>query len=157
MVHDLHGIGRFAGIEKIKTDGIEKDYIKIMYLGTDALYVPVTQLDMVSRYIGAGEDSGIKLSKLGGGEWQKAKLRAKGAARELAEELIKLYAERQKIEREAFPPDSEWQKEFEEAFEFEETDDQLRCISEIKGDMERRFPMDRLLCGDVGFGKTEGR
>ncbi|MBQ5777532.1 MAG: transcription-repair coupling factor, partial [Oscillospiraceae bacterium] len=155
VVHDLHGIGRFAGIEKIKTDGIEKDYIKIMYLGTDALYVPVTQLDMVSRYIGAGEDSGIKLSKLGGGEWQKAKLRAKGAARELAEELIKLYAERQKIEREAFPPDSEWQKEFEEAFEFEETDDQLRCISEIKGDMERRFPMDRLLCGDVGFGKTE--
>ncbi len=155
VVHDLHGIGKFAGITKIKTDGVEKDYIKIMYLGTDALYVPVTQLDMVSRYIGAGEDSGIKLSKLGGGEWQKTKLRAKGAARELAEELIKLYAARQAMEREAFPPDGEWQKEFEEAFEFEETDDQLRCISEIKGDMQRKYPMDRLLCGDVGFGKTE--
>ncbi len=155
VVHDLHGIGRFAGITKIETDGVHKDYIKIMYLGTDVLYVPVTQLDMVSRYIGAGEDSGTKLSKLGGGEWQKTKLRAKGAARELAEELIKLYAARQAMEREAFPPDGEWQKEFEEAFEFEETDDQLRCVSEIKNDMQRKYPMDRLLCGDVGFGKTE--
>ncbi|MBR3848556.1 MAG: transcription-repair coupling factor [Oscillospiraceae bacterium] len=155
VVHDLHGIGKFAGITKIKTDGVDKDYIKIMYLGTDALYVPVTQLDMVSRYIGGGEDSGVKLSKLGGGEWQKAKLRAKGAAKELAEELIKLYAERQALEREPFPADSDWQKEFEEAFEFEDTDDQLRCSSEIKGDMQRRYPMDRLLCGDVGFGKTE--
>ncbi len=155
VVHDLHGIGKFAGITKIKTDGVEKDYIKIMYLGTDALYVPVTQLDMVSRYIGGGEDSGIKLSKLGGGEWQKTKLRAKGAAKELAEELIKLYAARQALEREPFPADSDWQKEFEENFEFEETDDQLRCSAEIKGDMQRRFPMDRLLCGDVGFGKTE--
>ncbi len=155
VVHDLHGIGKFAGITKIKTDGVEKDYIKIMYLGTDALYVPVTQLDMVSRYIGGAEDSGIKLSKLGGGEWQKTKLRAKGAAKELAEELIKLYAARQALEREPFPADSDWQKEFEESFEFEDTDDQLRCSSEIKGDMQRRYPMDRLLCGDVGFGKTE--
>ncbi|MBE6912975.1 MAG: transcription-repair coupling factor [Ruminococcaceae bacterium] len=155
VVHDLHGIGRFAGITKIKTDGVEKDYIKIMYLGTDALYVPVTQLDMVSKYIGGAEDSGIKLSKLGGAEWQRTKLRAKGAAKELAEELIKLYAARQAMEREPFPADSEWQKEFEESFEFEDTDDQLRCSMEIKGDMERRFPMDRLLCGDVGFGKTE--
>ncbi len=155
VVHDLHGIGKFAGISKIKTDGVEKDYIKIMYLGTDALYVPVTQLDMVSKYIGGGEDSGVRLSKLGGGEWQKAKMRAKGAAKELAEELIKLYAARQAMEREAFPPDNDWQKEFEESFEFEETDDQLRCSAEIKGDMQRRYPMDRLLCGDVGFGKTE--
>ena len=155
VVHDLHGIGKFSGIEKIKTDGVEKDYIKIMYLGSDALYVPVTQLDMVSRYIGGGEDSGVKLSKLGGGEWYKAKLRAKGAAKILAEELIKLYAERQTIERDPFPADGEWQKQFEEAFEFEETDDQLRCASEIKGDMQRVYPMDRLLCGDVGFGKTE--
>ena len=155
VVHDLHGIGRFAGISKIKTDGVEKDYIKIMYLGTDALYVPVTQLDMVSKYIGGGEESGVRLSKLGGAEWQKAKLRAKGAAKELAEELIKLYAARQALEREPFPPDSDWQKEFEESFEFEDTDDQLRCSAEIKGDMQRRYPMDRLLCGDVGFGKTE--
>ncbi len=155
VVHDLHGIGRFAGVSKIQVDGVNKDYIKIMYLGTDALYVPVTQLDMVSKYIGGGEDSGVRLSKLGGGEWQKAKLRAKGAARELAEQLIKLYAARSALEREPFPEDSEWQKEFEESFEFEETDDQLRCSSEIKGDMQRRYPMDRLLCGDVGFGKTE--
>ena len=155
VVHDLHGIGKFAGVSKIKTDGVEKDYIKILYLGTDALYVPVTQLDMVSKYIGGGEESGVRLSKLGGGEWQKTKLRAKGAAKELAEELIKLYAARQAIERDAFPPDSEWQKEFEEGFEFEDTDDQLRCSAEIKSDMERRYPMDRLLCGDVGFGKTE--
>ncbi len=155
VVHDLHGIGRFAGVSKIKTDGVEKDYIKIVYLGTDALYVPVTHLDMVSKYIGGGEDANIRLSKLGGGEWQKTKLRAKGAARELAEELIKLYASRQALEREPFPKDSEWQKEFEESFEFEETEDQLRCTSEIKGDMQRTYPMDRLLCGDVGFGKTE--
>ncbi|MBR5542470.1 MAG: transcription-repair coupling factor [Oscillospiraceae bacterium] len=155
VVHELHGIGRFAGVTKIKTDGVDKDYIKIMYLGTDALYVPVTQLDMVSKYIGGGEEGGVRLSKLGGGEWQKAKLRAKGAAKELAEELIKLYATRQALERKPFPNDSEWQKEFEEAFEFEETDDQLRCSSEIKGDMQRTYPMDRLLCGDVGFGKTE--
>ncbi|MBQ9985393.1 MAG: transcription-repair coupling factor [Oscillospiraceae bacterium] len=155
VVHDLHGIGRFAGISKIKTDGVEKDYIKIMYLGTDALYVPVTQLDMVSKYIGGGEDGGVRLSKLGGAEWHKAKLRARGAAKELAEELIKLYAARQSLEREPFPADSDWQKEFEEGFEFEDTDDQLRCSNEIKGDMERNYPMDRLLCGDVGFGKTE--
>lgn len=155
VVHDLHGIGRFTGITKIKVDGVEKDYIKITYLGTDVLYVPVTQLDMVSKYIGGGEESGVRLSKLGGAEWHKAKLRAKGAAKELAEKLIKLYAERRKAEREAFPPDSEWQKEFEESFEFEDTDDQVRCGMEIKKDMQRRFPMDRLLCGDVGFGKTE--
>lgn len=155
VVHDLHGIGKFAGITKIKTDGVEKDYIKIMYLGTDALYVPVTQLDMVSKYIGGGEEAGVRLSKLGGTEWHKAKLRAKGAAKELAEELIKLYASRQAMEREPFPPDNDWQKEFEEGFEFEDTDDQLRCSAEIKSDMQRRYPMDRLLCGDVGFGKTE--
>ncbi len=155
VVHELHGIGRFAGISKIQVDGVEKDYIKIMYQGTDALYVPVTQLDMVSKYIGGGEDSGIRLSKLGGGEWQKAKLRAKGAAKELAEQLIKLYAQRSALEREPFSADNEWQKEFEESFEFEETDDQLRCSAEIKSDMQRKYPMDRLLCGDVGFGKTE--
>ncbi len=155
VVHDLHGIGRFSGISKMRVDGVEKDYIKIAYLGTDALYVPVTHLDMVSKYIGAGEDAQIRLSKLGGGEWQKTKLRAKGAAKDLAEHLIKLYAERHSKTRPPFGADSEWQVEFEEAFEFEETDDQLRCSKEIKGDMQREYPMDRLLCGDVGFGKTE--
>lgn len=156
VVHDQHGIGRFAGIEKIIVDKvIEKDYIKIIYAGTDTLYVPVTQLDMVSKYVGGGSDAPIKLSKLGGGDWERAKSRAKGAARDLAEQLIKLYAERENTPGYAFPEDCNWQREFEDSFEFRETDDQLRCTGEIKADMQRARPMDRLLCGDVGFGKTE--
>ncbi|MEG2377099.1 MAG: CarD family transcriptional regulator, partial [Clostridia bacterium] len=155
VVHDLHGIGRFAGVTKITVDRVEKDYIKIIYAGTDALYVPVTQLDMVSKYIGAGEDTHIRLSRLGGADWQKVKSRASGAAKDLAEYLVALYAKRRQTDGFAFPADCEWQRAFEDSFEFEETDDQLRCISEIKTDMERNFPMDRLLCGDVGFGKTE--
>lgn len=155
VVHDLHGIGRFAGIAKIPVDGVEKDYIKIIYAGTDALYVPVTQLDMVSKYVGAGEDTPVRLSKLGGADWQKAKSRAKGAAKDLAQYLVKLYAERQNTQGHAFPVDCTWQREFEDSFEFQETDDQLRCIYEIKNDMQKAHPMDRLLCGDVGFGKTE--
>ena len=155
VVHDLHGIGRFAGIEKIAVDKVEKDYIKILYAGTDALYVPVTQLDMVSKYIGGGDDAPIKLSKLGGGDWERAKSRAKGAARDLAEQLIKLYAERENTPGYAFPEDCNWQREFEDSFEYRETDDQLRCTAEIKSDMQKARPMDRLLCGDVGFGKTE--
>ena len=156
VVHDQHGIGRFAGIEKIQVDGVEKDYIKIIYAGTDTLYVPVTQLDMVSKYIGGGgEDAPVKLSRLGGTDWQRAKSKAKGAAKDLAEYLVKLYAERQSKAGFSFPADSSWQHEFEEAFEYDETDDQLRCSAEIKKDMETPHPMDRLLCGDVGFGKTE--
>ena len=155
VVHELHGIGRFAGIAKIPVDHVEKDYIKIIYAGTDALYVPVTQLDMVSKYIGGGEDAPIKLSKLGGADWERAKSRAKGAAKELAQQLVALYAERERTPGHAFPPDCSWQREFEDSFEFQETDDQLRCIHEIKEDMQRPRPMDRLLCGDVGFGKTE--
>ena len=155
VVHEMHGIGRFAGIAKIAVEGAEKDYIKIIYAGTDVLYVPVTQLDMVSKYIGAGEDSPVRLNKLGGTEWQRAKSRAKGAAKDLAKYLIKLYARRREIERKPFNPDCGMQREFEEAFEYEETEDQLRCSAEIKADMQRRYPMDRLLCGDVGFGKTE--
>ncbi len=155
VVHDQHGIGRFAGIEKMQVDGVEKDYIKIIYAGTDALYVPVTQLDMVSKYIGGGEDAPIKLSHLGGSDWQRAKSRAKGAAKEMAEQLIKLYAERQNRQGHQFPVDCAWQREFEESFEYDETDDQLRCSNEIKKDMQSTHPMDRLLCGDVGFGKTE--
>ena len=155
VVHEQHGIGRFLGIFKIPVDGVEKDYIKIAYSGTDSLYVPATQLDLVSKYIGGGEGSPVKLSRLGGSDWQKAKSRAKGAARELAKGLIQLYAERSKRPGHAFSPDTSWQQEFEDGFEYKDTPDQLRAISEIKKDMEKPLPMDRLLCGDVGFGKTE--
>ena len=155
VVHEYHGIGRFAGIFKMPVDGIEKDYIKICYAGSDVLYVPATQLDLVSKYIGAGEDAPVKLSKMGGAEWTKTKARAKTATKKLAKELVQLYAERQRLKGHAFAQDSPWQIEFEEKFGYRETDDQLRSINEIKADMEREQPMDRLLCGDVGYGKTE--
>lgn len=155
VVHEHHGIGRFVGIFKLNVDGMERDYVKIAYAGTDFLYVPATQLDLVTKYIGAGEDTPVKLSKLGGADWAKAKTRAKAAAKEMAHELLKLYAERQKIRGHAFSPDSVWQTEFEERFGYQETSDQLRCVEEIKRDMEKPVPMDRLLCGDVGYGKTE--
>ena len=160
VVHVHHGIGRFVGIERMRVDGVEKDYIKIAYAGNDSLYVPATQLDMVSKYIGGGgeDEDGVqhtRLSKLGGTEWTRAKTRAKAAAKDLAKGLIKLYAERQRRPGFAFSPDSPWQREFEDAFDYAETDDQLRAIAEIKSDMERPAPMDRLLCGDVGYGKTE--
>ena len=155
VVHESHGIGRFAGIVRMQVDGYEKDYVRINYAGTDCLYVPVTQLDTVTKYTGIGEDKTIRLSKMDGVEWMKKRSRAKGAAKEMAKKLIALYAERQKISGYAFSPDTEWQKEFEENFDYTETDDQLRCTAEIKRDMESSVPMDRLLCGDVGFGKTE--
>ena len=155
VVHEYHGIGRFAGIFKIPVDGVEKDYVKICYAGSDVLYVPATQLDLVSKYIGAGEDAPVRLSKMGGAEWTKTKARAKTATKKLAGELVRLYAERQRCKGHAFAPDSPWQTEFEEKFGYQETDDQLRCIAEIKQDMEKEQPMDRLLCGDVGYGKTE--
>ena len=155
VVHEHHGIGRFAGVVRMPVDGAEKDYIKISYAGSDTLYVPATQLDLVSKYIGAGEDHPVRLSKMGGTEWQRTKSRAKAAAKELAGELIALYAERTRRQGFAFSPDSPWQVEFEERFPYEETADQLRCVEEIKSDMEKPVPMDRLLCGDVGYGKTE--
>ena len=155
VVHEYHGIGRFAGIFKMPVDGIDKDYIKICYAGTDSLYVPATQLDLVSKYIGGGENTPVRLSKMGGAEWTKTKARAKAATKLLAKDLIQLYAERQKLKGHAFAQDSPWQIEFEQNFGYQETDDQLRCISEIKTDMEKDQPMDRLLCGDVGYGKTE--
>lgn len=155
VVHENHGIGRFAGIVKMQVDGLEKDYIKLCYAGTDSLYVPATQLDLVSKYTGGGEEKPVKLSKMGGTEWARTRSRAKSAAKDMAKKLIALYAERQRIPGYAFSPDSEWQNEFEDNFGYTETDDQLRCVAEIKRDMESSVPMDRLLCGDVGFGKTE--
>ena len=154
VVHTHHGIGRFAGIQRMPVDGVEKDYIKIDYAGGDCLYVPVTQLDMVSKYIGGGEDQ-TRLNKLGGTEWAKQKTKARKAAKDLAAGLTKLYAERQCRPGFAFSPDSPWQTEFEEAFPYAETGDQLQAIADIKKDMEKPRPMDRLLCGDVGYGKTE--
>ena len=155
VVHASHGIGVFEGIHKINMQGVVKDYIKVRYAKNDTLYVPVTQLDMVSKYIGPREDAAVKLHRLGSPDWQKTKAKVKKAVRDIAKELIRLYAERMRAKGHAFPPDGEWQKDFESHFEFEETGDQLRCIEEIKADMEREAPMDRLLCGDVGFGKTE--
>lgn len=155
VVHEYHGIGRFAGIVQMPVDGAVKDYIKISYAGADTLYVPATQLDLVSKYIGAGEDRPVKLSKMGGTEWARTKTRAKAAAKSMAKELTALYAARSRTKGHAFAPDSPWQTEFEEHFGYPETDDQLRCIDEIKADMEKPVPMDRLLCGDVGYGKTE--
>ena len=156
VVHTHHGIGRFAGIQRMPVDGVEKDYIKIDYAGGDCLYVPVTQLDLVSKYIGGGEDQErTRLNKLGGMEWAKQKTKARKAAKDLAAGLTKLYAERQRRPGFAFSPDSPWQTEFEEAFPYAETGDQLQAIADIKKDMEQPRPMDRLLCGDVGYGKTE--
>lgn len=155
VVHVSHGIGLFDGIHKIDLHGIVKDYIKIKYAGSDTLYVPVTQLDLVSKYIGPRDDDKIKLNKLNSGEWQKTKSRVRKACADMADELLALYAARMQVKGHPFAEDTAWQSEFEERFEYTETDDQLRSIEEIKEDMERPAPMDRLLCGDVGFGKTE--
>ena len=156
VVHENYGIGRFVAMEQIKVDGAIKDYVKIAYQGSDTLFVPATQLDLVSKYIGSGgEDATVKLNKIGSDAWQKTKTRARKAAQDMAGELIQLYAARKRQEGYPFSADSPWQKEFEDNFPYPETDDQLRCIADIKADMESPTPMDRLLCGDVGFGKTE--
>lgn len=155
VVHALHGIGRFEGIRKLELEGITKDYITIKYAGTDVLYVPVTQMDLISRYIGPRDDTGVKLNKLSSNEWQKTRSRVKKAVKDMADELIALYAKRSKTKGFAFSEDNDWQNDFEARFDYTETDDQLRCIEEIKQDMMKPTPMDRLLCGDVGFGKTE--
>ncbi|MEG2395670.1 MAG: transcription-repair coupling factor [Oscillospiraceae bacterium] len=157
VVHSMHGIGVFEGIQKLEIGKITKDYIKIKYAKSDVLYVPVTQLDLVSKYIGPHEESGrtVKLNKIGGKEWEKTKNKVRSAVKDMADELIALYAKRQKSEGFAFSPDMDMQSDFERRFPYDETSDQLRSIDEIKGDMEKPYPMDRLLCGDVGFGKTE--
>ena len=156
VVHSTHGIGIFEGITTLEASGTTKDYIKIRYDKGDNLYVPVTQLDQVSKYIGPkSDDKPLKLSKLGGKDWQKTRSRVKSAVKDMAKELIDLYSKRLKVQGHAFSQDIDMQSDFERRFEFVETDDQLRCIHEIKRDMEKPYPMDRLLCGDVGFGKTE--
>ncbi|MBQ8926643.1 MAG: transcription-repair coupling factor [Oscillospiraceae bacterium] len=155
VVHAMHGVGRFLGIHKLEMEGIAKDYITIQYAGTEKLYVPVTQLDLVSRYIGAQDESTVKLSRLSSPQWQKTCSNVRKAVQDMADELMKLYAKREKTQGYAFYPDDSLQRDFEERFPYAETDDQLRSTAEIKADMERPRPMDRLLCGDVGFGKTE--
>ena len=156
VVHEIHGIGQYMGIENLKIDGVSRDYINIRYAGSDRLFLPVDKLDMVSKYIGAHSDDGlVKLSRFGGGEWGRAKAKAKAAVKDIAKDLIKLYAERSRRPGFAFPEDDELQADFEAAFEYDETEGQLAAIEDIKEDMMRPLPMDRLLCGDVGFGKTE--
>lgn len=156
IVHSVYGIGVFDGIKTMKMGGTVKDFIKLNYRGTDVLYLPVTQLDLISKYISPKDtDKAIKLNKLGTDEWKKTQKRVKAAVKDMAAELTKLYSARINSEGYAFSPDMDMQNDFERRFEFEETDDQLDAVNEIKKDMERHSPMDRLLCGDVGFGKTE--
>ena len=154
VVHQIHGIGIYEGIQNLSVDNIKRDYLKIRYQDGAYLYVPTNQLDVIQKYIGS-EGKTPKINKLGGGEWLKTKKKVKESLKQLAEELVKLYAQRQAVKGFAFSPDTVWQKQFEELFPYEETEDQLRCIEEIKRDMEDQKPMDRLLCGDVGYGKTE--
>ena len=155
VVHQSHGIGMYAGIQRLEVQGATKDYLKVQYSGSDVLYVPVTQLDLLSRYTAPGDEEKVKLAKLGGAEWQRTRAKVKKATEEMAQELIELYARRRQATGYAFPADGEWQSDFESRFEYDETDDQLTATAEIKKDMEKGWPMDRLLCGDVGVGKTE--
>lgn len=154
VVHKSHGIGQFVGVNTLKADGIIKDYIKIRYRNDDMLYIPTNDLDSIRKYIGGGE-AVPKINKLGSKEWENTKQKVKRNLQEVAKELMELYAKRQKIKGFAFSKDNEWQKQFEDSFPYAETEDQLRCIEETKKDMEQPRPMDRLLCGDVGYGKTE--
>ncbi len=155
VVHQNHGIGRYAGIRRMELQGVTKDYLRIEYDKKDVLYVPVTQLDLLSRYTAPGDSEKVKLSRLGGSDWTKTRKRVKAATEAMAKELIELYARRKQARGYAFPADDTWQEEFEQRFAYEETADQLTCTADIKHDMEQPWPMDRLLCGDVGVGKTE--
>ncbi|MCM3791141.1 transcription-repair coupling factor [Domibacillus indicus] len=154
VVHVNHGIGKYLGIETLQINGIHKDYLKIKYQGTDELFVPVDQIELVQKYVGS-EGKEPKIYKLGGSDWKRVKRKVESSVQDIADDLIKLYAEREAARGYAFSPDGDMQREFEAAFSYEETEDQLRSIQEIKRDMEREQPMDRLLCGDVGYGKTE--
>ncbi|MFT4415985.1 transcription-repair coupling factor [Fredinandcohnia humi] len=154
VVHVNHGIGKYLGIETLEINGIHKDYLHIRYQGNDKLYVPVDQIEQVQKYVGS-EGKEPKIYKLGGTDWKRVKKKVESSVQDIADDLIKLYAEREASKGYAFSPDGEMQREFEASFPYQETEDQLRSIQEIKKDMERERPMDRLLCGDVGYGKTE--
>ena len=165
VVHSVHGIGRYIGVENVLVDGVHRDYLLLAYAGDDKLYVPVEQVGMLHKYVG-NEGQAPRLSKMGGADWKRVQSKARAAITELAEELLRLYAQRKIVQifgrlarvrdpGHAFAEDTEWQRDFEERFPYEETPDQLKAIAEIKADMEKPEPMDRLLCGDVGYGKTE--
>ncbi len=154
VVHQSHGIGQYVGMQQLVVDNAKRDYLKIKYKDGDYLYIPSTQLDSIQKYIGS-EGKAPRLNKLGGSEWAKTRKRVRESLKELAFGLLQLYAQRQELKGHAYPADTVWQRQFEEQFPYEETEDQLKCVEEIKKDMESDRPMDRLLCGDVGYGKTE--
>lgn len=154
VVHEAHGIGKYTGIKQLNVQGVKKDYMIIKYSGDDTLYIPIDQMNLIQKYIGSDSVS-PKVNKLGSSDWQKTKAKVKKAIEDMAKDLIKLYATRETIKGYSFSEDTPWQKQFEDSFPYQETDDQLKSIEEIKQDMEREKPMDRLLCGDVGYGKTE--
>ncbi|GKU85015.1 transcription-repair coupling factor [Niallia sp. NCCP-28] len=154
VVHVNHGIGKYLGIETLQINGVHKDYLHLKYQGSDKLYVPVEQIDLVQKYVGS-ESKEPKIYKLGGNEWKRVKRKVESSVQDIADDLIKLYAEREASVGYGFSPDGDMQRQFEASFAYQETEDQLRSINEIKKDMERERPMDRLLCGDVGYGKTE--
>ncbi|MFW5648207.1 MAG: transcription-repair coupling factor [Candidatus Alkaliphilus sp. MAG34] len=154
VVHEGHGIGKYVGIKELKVEGVRKEYFKIAYLGEDFLYVPIDQAGLIQKYMGS-EDVPPRLNKLGSVEWSRVKTKAKKAIEDMAEDLLKLHAERERTKGFKFSEDTDWQKQFEDMFPYVETQDQLKCIEEVKRDMEKEKAMDRLLCGDVGYGKTE--
>jgi transcription-repair coupling factor (superfamily II helicase) len=155
VVHEDHGVARFAGFDTKTVAGVTRDYLNLEYAGSDRVFMPVEQLAKISRYVGGGGEHGPTLSKLGGTRWDTIKARARRAAQDMAGELLNLYAERKRREGHAFPIDTDWQREFEDAFQYTETPDQRDAIEFVKADMEAPRPMDRLICGDVGYGKTE--
>ncbi len=155
IVHDIYGIGLYEGIENLTIDGVSRDYVHIRYAGKDKLFLPVDQLDMVSKYVGNSADSSVKLSKMGGADWNRSKAKAKSSARDMAKELIELYAKRRRTRGIPFDRDDAMSREFADSFEYEETDSQTAAIADVSRDMERSYPMDRIICGDVGYGKTE--
>jgi len=155
VVHPAHGIGEYMGTQRMVVGGVAKDYLKLQYKGTDCLYIPVDQLGELYKYSSNSADKVVKLNRLGGQEWNKTKAKVKASTDELARELVRLYASRETVEGYAFSADTPWQRDFEDTFAYQETEDQLRSVEEVKADMEKNRPMDRLLCGDVGFGKTE--
>src|SRR5690606_24973324 len=154
VVHVNHGIGKYLGIETLLINGVHKDYLHLKYQANDKLYVPIEQIDLVQKYV-ASEGKEPKIYKLGGSDWKRVKKKVESSVKDIADDLIKLYAEREASKGYPFSPDGDLQREFEASFPYQETEDQLRSITEIKRDMERERPMDRLLCGDVGYGKTE--